>query len=246
MSVLNVQLILQFAPLLLKGLAITCSLALLGNGVSLLLGGVIALMRMGWLLPGRTGSRLLQGIATAWVDAFRNIPLLIQVLFFYYVLDLPGYWAALLGLCTYTAAFMAETFRAGFATVPRQELEEAQLLGLTPWQVFTQVLLPRSLESNVSSLGSQVMNLTKNTSIAYYVAVGELTFLFESLSGQTYHFVEFFCVTLLAYGSLCWLVVMGTRRLEAHLLRRRRQLGVPVAVIQESPAEMKREVAYGT
>lgn len=206
---------------LAKGFGTTLSLALLGNGVAVVLGLLICLVRMRWFVMPLSDA--LSRIALLWIELFRNLPLLFQVLFFYYIFQLGGYWAALLGLCTYTSAFMAETFRAGFNTVPREELQEARYLGLTPVQQLTEVLLPRSLEVNTSSLATQMMNLTKNTSIAYFVAVGEMTYTFESLSSQTYHFLEFFAIALASYVGLCFLIALAARTLENALRKRFRR-----------------------
>ncbi len=185
-------------PLLLEGLGTTVSLMLLGGTISMALGLAVALCRTGWL-GGKYGKML----SVAWIDLFRNTPLLCQVLVFYYGCHLGGFISGLLGLCTYTSAFMAEVFRSGFNTVPPQELAEARLMGLSRLQIARCVLLPRSLESSAASLGNQWMNLTKNTAIAYFVAVTDLTSVFEFLTSQTYHFAEFFVIVLLCYGGLC-------------------------------------------
>lgn len=217
---LDFSLLIKYAPILIQGIALTCSLALLGNGCSLVLGLLVALCRIGWVGENKWVSFALRLLAMAWIELFRNVPLLLQVLFYYYVFDLNGYWSTLLGLCTYTSAFMAETFRSGFLTVPDQEIRDGKILGLSRTQIFRHIYLPRSLENNLSALGSQVMNLTKNTSIAYFVTVGEMTYTFETLSGQTYHFVEFFLVAIATYASLCLLVAYIINRLEHWMLKR--------------------------
>lgn len=204
-------------PLFIKGLGITCLLMISGSLVSLVLGLALALCRTGWLL-GRFP--LFKWLAIGWIDLFRNTPLLCQVLFFFYGLHLGGFLSALLGLCTYTSAYISEVFRAGFRTVPADELTEARLLGLSRLQTIRQILLPRSLEAAAPSLGQQVMNLTKNTAIAYFVAVGDLTSVFEFTTSQTYHFYEFFVITLLCYGSLCLGINWLFTRLEKRLLKR--------------------------
>lgn len=205
----------SIAPLLCEGLATTCAMMLLGSAISLALGLLIALCRSGWL-----GGRPARMMAMGWIDVCRNTPLLCQVLVFYFGFQLGGFLSALLGLCTYTSAFIAEVFRSGFATVPEQELREARLVGLGRWQIVRHVLLPRSLEASAASIGNQLMNLTKNTAIAYFVAVTDLTSVFEFLTSQTYHFAAFFVIILLCYGGLCMGINASFQWLERRLRRR--------------------------
>lgn len=217
----SVLLIEENAPLLLQGAFHTLTLAVLGNGVALILGLLICFFRLHCLKfsPNRLDN-LFSGLAYVWIYVFRNLPLLIQVLIFYYGFQLPGYWSTLFGLCTYTSAFMAETFRAGFNTVGDAEKQQARRLGLSPLQQLTMIYLPRSLESNTPALASQMMNLTKNTAIGYFVAVSEMTYTFEALSSQTYHFALFFTLALTTYVSLCALIHWGSQRLENRLRAR--------------------------
>lgn len=253
---LNIDLIIQCWPLLAKGIYLSLTLAVFGNLISLALGLGIALLRVEWFGKNRP----LQALSVTWIELFRNVPLLLQVLFFYYVFQLDGYFSVLCGLCTYTSAFMAETYRAGFLTVPASEVRAGKLLGLKPLDLLRCVLLPRTMENSISSLGSQMMNLTKNTSISYFVAVGDMTYTFETLSGQTYHFIEFFLVALGTYAILCLMISALIGRLEKAFLKRYTRkaplkaatLPVPQAFISlnetestHQTAENKGELVYG-
>jgi putative glutamine transport system permease protein len=211
-------LVQENAPMLLQGVWNTLTLAVLGNGIALLLGLFICFFRLQCLsYTPNWVQKFLSGLAYGWIYVFRNLPLLIQVLIFYYGFQLPGYWATLLGLCTYTSAFMAETFRAGFNTLGDAEKQQSRRLGLSSLQQLTLIYLPRSLESNTPALASQMMNLTKNTAIGYFVAVSEMTYTFEALSSQTYNFALFFTLALVTYVSLCALIHWGSKRLETRL-----------------------------
>jgi His/Glu/Gln/Arg/opine family amino acid ABC transporter permease subunit len=216
-----VLLIQENAHLLSQGVINTLTLAILGNGIALVLGLFICFFRLQCLsLSPRFVQKGLSWLAYGWIYVFRNLPLLIQVLIFYYGLQLPGYWATLLGLCTYTSAFMAETFRAGFNTVCPEEKQQARRLGLSSLHQLTLIYLPRSLESNTPALASQMMNLTKNTAIGYFVAVSEMTYTFEALSSQTYHFALFFTLALATYVALCALIHGASQRVESRLRAR--------------------------
>jgi ABC-type amino acid transport system permease subunit len=182
---------------------------------------LIALCKDGRLFPEKfPGNGFFCSGASIWVELFRNLPLLCQALFFYYCLHLPGFWAALAALVTYTSAYAAEIYRAGFRTVPATELQSAELLGMNRLQIIRHVLLPRSLEAVVSPLGNQAVNLIKNSAIAYFVAVPDLTMAFETLTSQTYQFVPFFIASLAGYGLLCLMAILLTHQAESYLLRR--------------------------
>lgn len=208
---------LSFSDILLKGLLTTLALTACGSLIAVVLGLFIALCRTRWILDKFP---LAHKGAIVYIELFRNTPLLCQVLFFYYGLHLSGFVAALLGLALYTSAYIAETFRSGFSTVSEEELHAGQLLGMSRLQIIRHILLPRSLESISSAMGNQLMNLTKNSAIAYFVAVSDLTSVFEFLTTQTYHFLEFFLIVLAAYFGLCFLINLAFRRLEEHLLTR--------------------------
>ncbi len=208
---------LSFGDILLKGLLTTLALTVFGSILAVALGLLIALCRTRWILNQFPP---VQKAAIIYIELFRNTPLLCQVLFFYYGLHLSGFIAALLGLALYTSAYIAETFRSGFSTVSEDELHAGRLLGMSRLQVIRHILLPRSLESITGALGNQLMNLTKNSAIAYFVAVSDLTSVFEFLTTQTYHFLEFFLIVLGAYFGLCFLINLGSRKLEKHLLTR--------------------------
>ena len=206
---------------MISGLAMTVSLMCLSALLAFSGGLLIALLRTGWLdSANKHVNRIFRIVSSAWIEVFRNIPLLCLVLFFYYGLKLPGYLSAVLALSGFTSAYVAETFRSGFATVPDEELQGARLMGLNRLQQIRWVLLPRALESIAVALGNQLMNLTKNTAIAYFVAVGDVTSTFEQLTTQTYDFIPYVAFALISYGLLCLGLNHLSKLLENYLLRR--------------------------
>ena len=107
-----------------------------------------------------------QRIAKAYVEFFRNIPLLIIVMFFYVVV--PMYWvtfdgfqAGTIGLTIYTSAFIAETIRSGIQTVPKGQMEASLSSGFTYSQAMRYIILPQAFKIVVPPLGNQFINLVK-------------------------------------------------------------------------------------
>jgi His/Glu/Gln/Arg/opine family amino acid ABC transporter permease subunit len=121
--------VLNNLPLLLDGLWTTIRLALIGAAIALVLGLVVAMLRVSPLAP-------LRWIGTAYVEFVRNVPLLAHLFFWVYGLPfvgilLPEFIAAFCGLGVYTAAFVAEAVRAGIQSVGRPQVEAARALGLS-------------------------------------------------------------------------------------------------------------------
>ncbi|MBM7367677.1 amino acid ABC transporter permease [Gordonia hydrophobica] len=139
---------------------------------------------------------VMRGFATVYVNVVRNTPLTLIVLFcsvgLYQNLDMAlapesdhffatnNFRLAILGFVLYTATFVCETLRAGFNTVPIGQAEAARSLGLSFPQVFRLIVLPQALRTVIAPLGSVLIALTKNTTIASVIGVGEAALLMKS------------------------------------------------------------------
>ncbi|MGY1620556.1 amino acid ABC transporter permease [Geodermatophilus sp. SYSU D00691] len=159
----------------------TLSLAVLSGIVALVLGTVLAGMRVSPIAP-------LRGFATFYVEVFRNTPL--TVVFFFLVfgiveigLQFPSrFLAAVAALSLYTAAFVCEALRSGINAVPPGQAEAARALGLDFGQTLRTVVLPQAFRTVVPPLGNVWIALAKNTSIAAGFAVTDLTAALQRLS----------------------------------------------------------------
>jgi glutamate transport system permease protein len=170
-------------PVLRDAFLTTLSLALLSGLLSLLLGTVLVAMRVSPVAP-------LRGLATFYVEVFRNTPL--TVVFFFLVfgivqidLSFPSrFIAAVSALSLYTAAFVAESLRSGINAVPPGQAEAARALGLDFRQTLGTVVLPQAFRTVVPPLGNVWIALAKNTSIAAGFAVSDLTAALTRLSND--------------------------------------------------------------
>ncbi|MGY1692897.1 amino acid ABC transporter permease [Geodermatophilus sp. SYSU D01105] len=159
----------------------TLSLAVVSGVCSLVLGTVLAGMRVSPVPP-------LRGLATFYVEVFRNTPL--TVVFFFLVfglvyvdLQFPSrFVAAVTALSLYTAAFVCEALRSGINAVPPGQAEAARALGLDFGQTLRTVVLPQAFRTVVPPLGNVWIALAKNTSIAAGFAVTDLTAALQRLS----------------------------------------------------------------
>ena len=153
-------------------------LTLAGTAGALVIGVVLAGMRVS-PIP------VLRGFGAAWVNVFRNTPLTLIIFFCYFGLfstlglsladdiDLNNFWLGVIGLSVYTAAFVCEAIRSGINTVPAGQAEAARSVGMSFFQTLTIVVLPQAGRAVIAPLGSIFIALTKNTTIAATIGVGE-------------------------------------------------------------------------
>jgi len=158
---------------LLRAFLTTLSLSLLAGVLALVLGTLLAAMRVSPILP-------LRGLATFYVELFRNTPL--TVVFFFVIFGLPQidtvvsfFPGAVIAVGAYTAAFVAEAIRSGINSVNPGQAEAARALGLGFGQSLREVVLPQAFRTVVPPLGSVFIAMVKNTSIAAGFSVTELS-----------------------------------------------------------------------
>ena len=169
------------SDLLWSAFLTTLSLAVVSGVCALLLGTVLAGMRVSPVPP-------LRGLATFYVEVFRNTPL--TVVFFFLAfgiveidLQFPSrFLTAVAALSLYTAAFVCEALRSGINSVPPGQAEAARALGLTFGQSLRDIVLPQAFRTVVPPLGNVWIALAKNTSIAAGFAVTDLTAALQRLT----------------------------------------------------------------
>ena len=219
---------------LAQGVAVTLWLSLLVVIAATLLGLVLAALRASplWLL------RL---PAIAWLTLFRNTPLLVQLLFWYFgaasllpeaamnwlnsphVLAQLGplslgwpsfeFLAGLLGLTLYSSAFIAEELRAGIRGVARGQFEAATAQGLKPWQVWRFVILPQALRIAQPPLFGQYMNVVKNSSLTMAIGLAELSYASRQVETETLKTFQAFGVATLFYIGIIAVLEVLSREL---------------------------------
>jgi glutamate transport system permease protein len=168
-----VQFFIDNFDLLGKAFLTTLSLSLLAGLLALVLGTLLAAMRVSPIRPMR-------GLATFYVETFRNTPL--TVVFFFVIFGLPqidfviGFFpGAVLSVGLYTAAFICEAIRSGINAVAPGQAEAARAIGLTFGQSLREIVLPQAFRTVVPPLGNVLIAMVKNTSIAAGFSVTELS-----------------------------------------------------------------------
>jgi len=170
--------------------------------VAVLLGGLIGTVRT---LPD---SPWLVRLGNAWVELFRNIPLLVQLFLWYFVVPklfpamqkIPGFVLVVFALGFFTSARIAEQVRAGIQALPRGQRYAAMAMGFTTPQTYRYVLLPMAVRIIMPPLTSESMNLLKNSSVAFAVSVAELTWFYTQAAEETSRGIEIFLGVTLVYA----------------------------------------------
>ncbi len=206
------------------GLKMTLTLSLSAWVIALLLGAVIGVLRT---VP----NKWLAGFATAWVELFRNVPLLVQLFIWYFVLPelLPEAWgnafkqsnpvfqmfsASVLCLGLFTSARVAEQVRAGINSLPKGQKNAGLALGFTLPQTYRHVLLPMAFRLVVPPLTSEFLNIFKNSAVCSTIGLLELAAQGRQLVDYTAQPYESFIAVTVAYITINVVVMVLMKRLE--------------------------------
>jgi polar amino acid transport system permease protein len=182
----------------------------------------------GLLLAAVDMSRLfvVRAIGITFGELIRNTPILVQLLWVYYVLPIvfglriTSLAALLIGLSVYMAAFISEVYRSGIQAVPKGQKEAAEVLGLTPFQSFRRIVLPQAIRLTLPPLASNFVQLIKYSSLGSVISVTEITRRGTELSASTFRPLEIFSFIALVYFCICWPLAMAIRIWERRLASR--------------------------
>jgi glutamate/aspartate transport system permease protein len=161
-------------------------------------------------------------LANAWVELFRNIPLLVQIFLWYFVLPaafpvlkgVPSVVLVILALGLFTSARVAEQVRSGIQSLPRGQRLAGLALGLTTAQTYRYVLLPMALRIVIPPLTSESMNIIKNSSVAFAVSIAELTFFARQAGEETSQPVQMYLAATVLYALTALVVNRVMTRVE--------------------------------
>jgi His/Glu/Gln/Arg/opine family amino acid ABC transporter permease subunit len=204
---------------LMSGLQMTAIVSALTLVLAMLGGLVIALLDMSRLRPLR-----LIGVSIG--EVVRNTPILVQLLWVYYVLPIvfgvriEALVALVVGLSLYQAAFISEVYRSGIQSVPKGHTEAAQVLGLTPVQSFARIVLPQAVRMTLPPLASNFVQLIKFSSLGAVISVNEITRRGMELSATNFRPLETFTFIAVVYFLICWPLAMTIRWWERRLQNR--------------------------
>lgn len=195
---------------LLDGFKVTLLLALATTAVSTIVGTFVAM--------GRMSQRRLVRIPTAvYVTVFRGTPplLLLFIIFFSFAqwsIRIPAFTCAVIALGLYAGSYTAEIFRGGILAIPRGQVEAADSMGLTRWQVYRLVILPQAVRIIIPPMTNQLIHNLKMTSLVVTISVADVMYVAYNGAGETFRSAEFFTLA----GALYLSVAIGLGQLAKH------------------------------
>jgi len=205
----------------------TVSVALLALVVALVLGSLVGIIRT---LPD---SPWLVRFGNAWVELFRNIPLLVQIFLWYHVIPalipvmkgVPSFILVVLALGFFTSARIAEQVRSGIQALPKGQRYAGMAVGFTTVQYYRYVILPMAYRIIIPPLTSETMNIFKNSSVAFAVSVTELTMFAMQAQEETSRGIEVYLAV-----TACYVVsALAINRLMAFIEKKTRVPGFIVS-----------------
>lgn len=214
---LDLSLLVQYGPALLRGFGITILCWGAGCLIGMVLGFALMLLRQ---LPVKP----LRWVIRVYIEVIRGTPFLIQLFLLYsggpsIGLRLEATTAGILGLGIYGSAYFAEIFRAGYQAVPKGQVEAALSLGMSYGAILRRVIVPAMLVSTIPAIVNMMAILTKETVVLSIITVPELMYEMQTMAAETFATFE----TILGMALFYWLLVevvsrLG-RRLEARVTR---------------------------
>ncbi|MCP9951477.1 amino acid ABC transporter permease [Actinomadura madurae] len=226
-----------FSGQVLDGVWVTIELSILAMLLGVVLGLVIALLRV-------SDNLILRTIALAYLWVFRSVPLLVQLLIWFNLallfpvisLGLPGggsvaswqtnslmtpFVAALLGLGLHEAAYASEIVRAGLDGVPKGQVEAARVLGLSPAKSLLYVVLPQAARIAIPPLGNQFIGMLKSSSLVAFIAGNDLLTVVQNIYSRNYQIIPLLMVASIWYAVVTTVASLGQGWIERRLSQRR-------------------------
>lgn len=187
-------------PSLLKAVPVVAQLAVGAMLLALVLGLLVALARL-------SNSKILRAIATVYVEILRGTPLLVQLVYIYFVLPVIGVQlepiaAGIIALGLNYAAYLSEVYRTSILAIDTGQTEAALSLGYTPTKALWKIVIPQSFKVALGPIGNYFIAMVKDTALTSVIAVSEILKTANTLNSQTFQTVEIYTAAALLYLAL--------------------------------------------
>jgi len=205
----------KYLPFLLSGAVVTLELSIISMLLSLVLGLLVALGRL-------SGLRGLDWILRAYVEIWRDVPLIVQLLVLYFTLpeigiSLPAFLAGIIGLSLNLGAYLSEVFRAAITAIEKGQRDAAISIGMSRSLMYRRVVLPQAFLIAVPTIGGYFISLLKDCSLVSFIAVNELLRHGTIIISQTFRTMEVYFMVAIIYFLMSFIAARAMRRLEWYL-----------------------------
>ncbi|GJD49115.1 Glutamate/aspartate import permease protein GltK [Methylobacterium crusticola] len=207
--------------LFLDGMTFTLTLTALAAVGGVVLGTLIAMMRL-------SGLPVLPQVAKVYVNFMRSLPLVLVIFWFYFLVPYIGQWAtgaerpiqvgaftsSLVTFTLFEAAYFSEIMRAGIQSIPRGQAAAASALGLTYWQSMSTVILPQAFRNMLPVLLTQTIVLFQDTSLVYVLSITDFLGAASKVAQRDGRLVEMYLFAAVVYFAVCFVASLLVRRLQ--------------------------------
>ncbi|KOY81486.1 amino acid ABC transporter permease [Lysinibacillus macroides] len=217
---LDFSYMIEVLPAILKYIPITLFMAIIAMIIAVAIGLALALVY-------KTNFKILIYAANVYISFFRAIPMLVQLFLIYYGLPqlfpvftkLDAVTAAIIGLGFKQAAFLAEIFRAAFASVEKGQLEACLAGGMSKFQAYRRIILPQALRNALPGTGNTFISLIKETSLAFTLGVVEIFAEAKMQASNSFRYFEAYLTVALVYWAIIVVYTYVQKLIEKYLDR---------------------------
>lgn len=203
------------------GMVFTLKLTLLAMVGGIVLGTLLALMRL-------SGNRIVSGVASAYVNLIRSIPLVLVIFWFYFLVPYIAAWiigadepvkvgafsSALITFIMFEAAYYCEIMRSGIQSIPRGQVWAGQALGMNYAQTMSQIVLPQAFRNMIPVLLTQTIVLFQDVSLVYVLSIPDFVGAASKIAQRDGRLVEMYVFVAVVYFVLCYALSLLVRRLQ--------------------------------
>ncbi len=207
-----------YLPYLLQGALVTMQLSFLSMFFAIMIGLVVAMGRL-------SRQRLVNWPLNAYVEIWRDVPLVVQLLIIYFTLPqigifLPAFWAGVLGLSLNLGAYLSEVFRAAIIAVDSGQRDAGRSIGMSGGMIYARVVLPQAMRVAVPTIGGYFISLLKDSSLVSFIAVNELLRHGTIVISSTFKSMEIYMLVAAIYFVMSFTASRLVWRLEQWLTPR--------------------------
>jgi His/Glu/Gln/Arg/opine family amino acid ABC transporter permease subunit len=211
--IIDFNLIVEYLPVLLRGLIVTIEIAAAGCCIGLILGTLFALMQT-------SKNSLFRLFVTSYVVIIRGTPMLIQIVFASILLPYIGItalWTAIIAIGLNSAAYISQIIRSGISSVGIGQVEAAKVLGFSTPDTIRYIVLPQALRTTLPALGNEFVTLIKDSALASIIGVSELTKQASFVKSRTLDAITVYFAVAILYLILTSTISFFVARLEKRM-----------------------------
>lgn len=212
---MDIQLILEYLPLYLKGAGITLYLTISSLFCGIIIGIILVLFRM-------SKRKFLSSLASVYISLIRGTPLLLQIIFVFYALPslgivLSAKISGIIALSLNLAAYLEETFRTGILAIPKEQTEMAYVLGYKKWQIYVYIVFPQAIRIILPQLGNSSIAMLKDTSMVSVITITELMRTAQVVYAVNFKPFEAYLLAALLYYFMSAIIEKIFKKLEERM-----------------------------